>query len=712
MKKLIVIIFLTVCSQSFATNYYFSELSGNDARSTAQAQSSSTPWKTISKLNSFFASLQPGDSVLFKRGETFYGSIVIGRSGSAGAPINIGAFGTGAEPVITGFVYVANWTLNGSNIWESTNAITTLSSCNILSIDGGNYAMGRLPKTGYWTIGSTNGNSITDNTNLNSLVTNWTGAQVVLRKYRWILDKYTISTASGNTINFTNSGDAVRSGWGYFIQNDPRACTQANEWSFNSSTKKISVYSVTEPKNVYAPTLEVAVDLNSKDYITFTNLNFKGYNTTAINTTSRSGIKIEYCKFSFIGVNGIYGYPNSGNLRVAFCDLRFINSRGIHAGSSSTARIIGNTIYKTGDIAGMGSNGDDSYTGIISNGDNALVSTNNIQYCGYVGIRWDGHGTIIENNFVNYTNYIKDDGGGIYCYPNQLGPVNQSFTTRIVRNNIVLNSIGAIAGGTASSNHSEGMGIYADGASPNIQFLNNTIAGAYLGLFLNNSHEVKADGNKIYDCVRGLYLIKYDAGIPIDNDTITNNTFIAKTGQYAAYFEPGGANMPASFRASGNCYARPIDDNLTIWRDASGTNYYNTLSQWKTYSGQDNNSVKAFKAITADSDMQHVINETAASKKIPLVGIWSDVKTGQPFASEINLDAFQSAILIKTGNPPLPTLINWIKSTADRKEFRWQSAEEDNLAFYSVESSADGGKTWSVIGTKKAVGPSTYIFRP
>ena len=142
------------------------------------------------------------------------------------------------------------------------------------------------------------------------------------------------------------------------------------------------------------------------------------------------------------------------------------------------------------------------------------------------------------------------------------------------------------------------MGIYADGTSPNIRFINNTISGARLGLFLNGSHEVTAMGNKIFDCDRGLYLINYNPAIGIENDSIINNIFVAKTNsQYAAYYEPGGANMPESFRASGNCYSRPIDDNLTIWRDASGTNFYNTITQWKTYSGQDNDVVKAYKSI-------------------------------------------------------------------------------------------------------------------
>jgi hypothetical protein len=222
MKTILLAAMLCLCGMANATNYYFSTVSGDDSRTSAQAQNPNTPWKTITKLNAVFSTLVAGDSILFKRGEIFYGSITIGKSGTAANPIKFGAFGTGAKPVISGFVTVSGWTNIAANIWESNSTVSTLASCNVISINGANAAMGRLPKTGYWTIGGTNGNSITDATNLNAGTINWTGAQVVLRKYRWIMDKYTITSASGNTINFSNGGDAIQTGWGYFIQNDVR----------------------------------------------------------------------------------------------------------------------------------------------------------------------------------------------------------------------------------------------------------------------------------------------------------------------------------------------------------------------------------------------------------------------------------------------------------------------------------------------------------
>ncbi|HLL42111.1 MAG TPA: hypothetical protein VK369_03185, partial [Segetibacter sp.] len=72
MKQVPTLLLVCFLQTASASTYYFSTLSGNDSRTSSEAKSSSTPWKTIGKLNSFFSSLQPGDQVLFKRGETFY----------------------------------------------------------------------------------------------------------------------------------------------------------------------------------------------------------------------------------------------------------------------------------------------------------------------------------------------------------------------------------------------------------------------------------------------------------------------------------------------------------------------------------------------------------------------------------------------------------------------------------------------------------------
>jgi len=74
-------------------------------------------------------------------------------------------------------------------------------------INGVNTAMGRYPNSGYMTFQSHNGeNSITSN-ELSGAI-NWAGAEVVIRKERWVIEKSLINSQYGNTLNYSD-GDFI-----------------------------------------------------------------------------------------------------------------------------------------------------------------------------------------------------------------------------------------------------------------------------------------------------------------------------------------------------------------------------------------------------------------------------------------------------------------------------------------------------------------------
>ncbi|MBW4055876.1 MAG: right-handed parallel beta-helix repeat-containing protein [Proteobacteria bacterium] len=115
----ITIFFVALCSTSMGAasqNYYVSTTTGNDNNNGLTLQ---TPWRTLSKVNG--AVLRPGDKVLFKRGDEWRGQLVP-KSGSAGAPITYGAYGSGTKPLLLGSVSRNNtqvWQYEGSNIWAT-----------------------------------------------------------------------------------------------------------------------------------------------------------------------------------------------------------------------------------------------------------------------------------------------------------------------------------------------------------------------------------------------------------------------------------------------------------------------------------------------------------------------------------------------------------------------------------------------------------------
>jgi hypothetical protein len=83
-------------ASAVGTTYYVSAAGSDSSTGT----SSSTPWRSLSKVNSTV--LRPGDTVRFRRGDTWSGGIVANQSGTAAAPIILNGYGTGNAPTITG----------------------------------------------------------------------------------------------------------------------------------------------------------------------------------------------------------------------------------------------------------------------------------------------------------------------------------------------------------------------------------------------------------------------------------------------------------------------------------------------------------------------------------------------------------------------------------------------------------------------------------
>ena len=76
------------------TNFYVSE-AGSDRN---DGLSKVTPWKTLAKVSR--ENFNPGDTVMFRAGDTFEGQLVISDSGTAESPITFTQYGTGEKPLL------------------------------------------------------------------------------------------------------------------------------------------------------------------------------------------------------------------------------------------------------------------------------------------------------------------------------------------------------------------------------------------------------------------------------------------------------------------------------------------------------------------------------------------------------------------------------------------------------------------------------------
>jgi PKD repeat protein len=98
---------LASCAQA-ATYYVDCAASGDGGAGT----SPSTAWKAIDRVNA--SSFSPGDSILFKRGCTWREQLTVPSSGAAGKPITFSAYGSGANPILSGADLIASFTVEGS----------------------------------------------------------------------------------------------------------------------------------------------------------------------------------------------------------------------------------------------------------------------------------------------------------------------------------------------------------------------------------------------------------------------------------------------------------------------------------------------------------------------------------------------------------------------------------------------------------------------
>lgn len=122
----------TAAHAAGGTTYYVSSSTGDDS---ADGTSPSTPWQSLAKVDA--TGLNPGDSVLFKAGDSWSGQLVPNGSGDSAAVITFGAYGTGVRPRI-----------DGNGVQPATVLMTTQQYLDITGLEITNNAGQRAVRSG------------------------------------------------------------------------------------------------------------------------------------------------------------------------------------------------------------------------------------------------------------------------------------------------------------------------------------------------------------------------------------------------------------------------------------------------------------------------------------------------------------------------------------------------------------------------------------
>ena len=583
-----------------AKTIYLSSSSGNDSFTFLQAQSVNSPWKTLSKLNANSNSFVSGDTALFNRKDTFYGTLLPTVSG-----VTFGAYGTGDNPIITGLTTISTFTNLGSNLWEAI-VPGGLASLNVVVINGVLTPMGRYPNKnttngGYLTYESFVGNTSITDSQLTA-TPNFTGGEVVFRRSNFTTDRASITNHVGGTLSFnTYAGVSLNAGFGYFVQNLPSTLDQNGEWFYDTTTKKIKIYYTSPPPPIQVSTLTNLINLvytNNpiKINITINNINFTGAEGNLMNIYYCNNLTISNCNFSYAGINAIQ-FKYAKNLTIQNCTINDVNMIGIHENNSSLNNYItikNNSFKRIGINAGMINNSygsGSSSIGINVWSSNLLIKENVLDSIGYIGISVTSNNnqTIRKNAITNFC-FVKNDGGAIYSRRAD----TVIYTGVVIDSNIISKSIGAM-GGSLSAIKQHARGIYLDTKSYGTSVLNNTVFDVWDGIYISQGQYNIIRGNTVYNVgnynpkaniYSGAMVLNdaFDGYQHVRNNTITKNIFFAKYPSQLLWYQTDRYNGIDSVGiVDSNYYANPSCDIplfLTNTNSTSTLTLY-SIPQWK-----------------------------------------------------------------------------------------------------------------------------------
>jgi hypothetical protein len=698
MRVALTILFFYALSLQARTIYI--STAGSDSYTFTQAQNPATPWASITKLNASWSSITAGDTIAFKCGETFYGEIRPGgqgaKNGTASAPIVITSYSTGAKPIISGFVTVSGWTALGGNIYESSAVGTSLSTLEVVTIDGRQYSRGTYPNifldSGYATVDThSGGTSFTDAANPSSSI-DWDGASAVLRVHGYILSRRTISSHSGTTFTLSSAVEnTIINGNGYFITDHPRTLDRHGEWYFNPTTKTVRLYSAVAPTSltVKAASLDTLINCYDDDYITIDGVDLEGSEKYGIFYYSSVAATVKNCKIRFMAYEGITcGQSASVNFYAERDTVMYSGDYGINTRGASNNQTIKNCyISNIGIMPAIGGNGTHHVRGITNNGGSGHRYENNrVDSVGYIGIY--GFSADILNNVVSNCLLVVDDGAGIYTWN------SHSTAIKKISGNMVWNCKGATRSRGDAFN--QGYNIYLDDGCANWEVSNNYAWNAGVAnLYIHNCRTITIRDNFFYNGWQEQLLLTHETFDTSSNALgynyehvgfkIKNNVFFSSVSnpppsppgseQYSIRIYDRRSltniqNIAASDAdVDSNYYVRPIntrDSLVNIRQNAfTGSNdthsYYN-LAEWKALWGWEANSVGApvtFASGTSPDDVFRLIYNTSdADSTVTLSQSYRDAKNNVFYAGTYTIAAKTATVLIETSDAaPTPSTL-------------------------------------------------------
>ena len=590
LSALLLYVCLSLWAQAvLAQAKYYVSATGNDGNA---GTSSAQAFQSLGKVSSL--PLQAGDSVFFKRGDTFRGTLQISRSGSAGRPVVFAAYGTGAKPVLSGSLPVTGWTRSAANanVWQTncsacSDRVTGLHRSEV-ALPLGRYPNASAPNKGYLTIYSHNQKY--QIVSVETLPLGFAGGEVAMRPTQWIIDRAVIDAQYDNALNLFNySNYYPGDGWGFFIQNHPKTLDQQGEWAYTSSSKIISLFdSLASPNSqtITATVSQKGIDMYNVSNVVLRDIHLTENLATAVAVSNSSSFSLVNVDMVNSGEDGLIITGGGRDVLVDGCKLLNTNNNGIYIDNNYRDVILrNNTIRKVGAVPGRGKSGDGQYNAIQSAGEYVLMENNTIDSVGYNGITFWSNTTIQQNVISNYC-MTKSDGGALYAWNG-----NKQTTTNIkLVSNIMFNGLGAPEG-SFRREYSGANGIFLDDCMQDVEITDNTVFQNHQwGIYLHATNNVRLRGNTSFNNNTTQFTMYHDAGFCVMRDhVVQNNLFISREAdQVTAQVESYADDLQQYGFFDNNYYAAVFDHPNHIQAVYNSFIYKRiNLSEWQARWGHD-----------------------------------------------------------------------------------------------------------------------------
>lgn len=617
---LLALTFLTACSLH-ATDYYVSP-TGND---NSNGTSTSTAWKTITRVNNSAFSYQPGDRILFQRGGTWRGEVIMGTSGTAAQNITVGSYGSGAKPLIKGSELMSGWSQYSGNIWRTSVA----GPVDQVYVAGQRMTLARYPNSG-WLRNSQGGGTQMQSNGLTQPNNYWNGAVAVVRSSSSSFDTLVISSYSNGTLHFTtptlNMGTDP---WGFYITKKLSELDSPGEWYFDPVAHQLYLWAPNgnSPNGQQVEAAVYRAGINCywhRSYLRVENLAFQHQRLAGVFNDGADHVTATGCDFSYL-YHGI---------RSAGLNNTYTGNTFNHTYATGALIIDSNTLFadnQLNNIALLDGQGESTwgYFGVRAIGPGNIVRSNRLDSIGYIGIIAENN-TLVEKNVVRHPLATMNDGGGIAI---------DHADGLIIQDNIVSDPIGSYENGAATNApHNEHMGIgiyFGNTMIKNTKALRNTVYNCpQTGI--NVDHTMLTSGLQIKDN------ILFNNGVQLTISDYSNGTGTGATPPYyvANYNDVYSGNkmycltkdqlcmlqyhthgaQPVDFGTfSNNNYFNPYNElTIKVINFLVGDPRYYTLERWMIEKGEDAGSTRSPQrlapyATTQEVGPQLVINGTFAS---------------------------------------------------------------------------------------------------